>query len=192
MDFPVPGVPVMKNRIPQTKKLRLKYPLKPRTDKRYTLPHPMAICEFSGEDTDTLVTVRIEGVTMRVAPRYAKYGSRVEESQAPARVRKEKRRIHEPTQTVRSDAPSLIRNAFQKLDTDEESLAKKLGMKESHLKAYLRGDRTITIEDARTFERFFSLTLIETNDSDATSAKSYSSQSEGLTLADLFKKAKRR
>ena len=155
----------------------------------------MAICEFSGEETDTLITVKIEGVTMRVAPRYARYGVRVEEPTHVARVRTERRRTREPTETVRSDAAELLRRAFQKLGTDEEALAKRLSMKESHLKAYLRGDRAITIEDARTFEKFFSITLIEHTEPqlEPDEAKTYSSdKDQGLTLGDMLKRAKRR
>ena len=154
----------------------------------------MAICEFSGEETDTLVTVKIEGVSMRVAPRYAQYGVRVEETAPPARVRTERRRRSEPTQTVRSDAAQLLRRAFEKLDTDEEALAKQLNMKESHLKAYLRGDRTITIEDARAFERFFSVSIIEHTEPELEpdEAKTYGSdKASGLTLGDMLRKAKR-
>ena len=155
----------------------------------------MAICEFSGEETDTLITVKIEGVTMRVAPRYARYGVRVEEPAQVARVRTEKRLAREPTESVRSDAAELLRRAFQKLDADEESLAKRLSMKESTLKAYLRADRTITIADARAFEKFFSIRLIETTEPklEDGEAKTYSSDSSsGLTLGDLLKGAKRR
>jgi uncharacterized protein (TIGR00270 family) len=152
----------------------------------------MAICEFSGEDTDTLVTVKIEGVTMRVAPKYARYGERVEDPVTVRRVQRERRRAYEPTQSVRGDAPDLLRAAFHKLDTDEESLAKRLGMKESQLKAYLRGARTITIEDARTLEKFFSLSLIEASEPTGAPTAAPGSSDEGLTLADAFKKAKRR
>jgi uncharacterized protein (TIGR00270 family) len=155
----------------------------------------MPICEFSGEETDALVTVKIEGVSMRVAPRYAKYGVRVEEPTHVTRVKTERRRIREPVESVRSDAPELLRHAFQKLDTDEESLAKRLCMKGSHFKAYLRGDRAITINDARAFERFFSIQLVEATEPklEPDEAKSYSAATgPGLTLGDMLRKKKQR
>lgn len=151
----------------------------------------MPICEFSGEDTDRLVTVKIEGVTMRVAPKYARYGEKTEDVEV-TRVKRETKRRREEARSVKANASDLVRRAFQKLGTDEESLARSIGMKESQLKAYLRGDITITLADAQTFEKFFSISLIEENTDEPVSATNYSAKSDGLTLGDLLKGAKRR
>lgn len=161
----------------------------------------MPICEFSGEDTDRLITVRIEGVTMRVAPKYAKYGEKVEEAPAaptahPRRIVKQERRIApERTEVVRSDASTIIKNAFQKLGVEETAFAKRIGMKESAFKSYLRGDLAIPIADARVLEKNLHVTIVEASREPATeeTTKTYTGKSSStLTFADLLKNAKRR
>lgn len=154
----------------------------------------MPICEFSGEETQTLVEVEIEGVRMKVAPKYAKFGTRVEQHAPARRARRAPRRASvERTDTVKRDAPKLLRDAFHAIDTDEEAIAKRLGLKESQFKAYLRGDHPIPVEDARSLGRFFGIELIETVEQPAeeTTSAYRSHESGGLTLGDLLKGAKR-
>lgn len=155
----------------------------------------MPICEFSGEDTDRLVTVKIEGVTMRVAPKYAKYGTRVDEAAPARRVAREKSRARERTERVRSDAAKIIRDAFHKLDVEEKDFAKRIGMKESTFKSYLRGDLAIPIADAKTLEKTLHVSIVEASAEPAAeeTTKSYVSDSPsgGLTLGDMIKRSKR-
>lgn len=154
----------------------------------------MPICEFSGEETQTLVEVEIEGVRMNVAPKYAKFGTRVEQHTPARKVKRAPKRASvERAETVVREAPKLLRDAFHVLDADEEAIAKRLGLKESQFKAYLRGDHPIPVEDARRLERFFGVKLIETIEQPAEETTSaYRAQEGGaLTLGDVIKASKR-
>jgi putative transcription factor len=89
------------------------------------------------------------------------------------------------------NSSELIRNAVTSKNIQEDALAKRIGMKESVLKAYMKGSLKPSLEDARTLEKFFSIKLIERIKDNTKPSVNMQSKSADLTIGDMIRIKKR-
>ena len=127
---------------------------------------------------------------MRVCQQCTRYGIiQKRPERVVRRPQQSQRRMSEQTEELVVDASQLIREAIARMQIPEEQIAKRLGLKESALKAYARGTRKPPIADARVLERFLRIRLVETTREESAG---FSSRDSGtLSIGDTVRIRKR-
>jgi putative transcription factor len=151
-------------------------------------------CEMCGTEKE-LMTALVEGVEMSVCISCSKYGKAVQKKTAPKTIVHEKQRYAAPVpeyvDEIVQGCSDIIRRAATKKNIQEDALAKRIGMKESVLKAYMKGSMAPSIEDARKLEKFFSIKLVERVKENSAAGKMEGQRSADLTIGDMIRIKKR-
>ena len=150
-------------------------------------------CEMCGAEKE-LNTVIIEGVQMNVCINCAKYGKIVRIT-PKAKVQERQRYKPKEPEYIDEIVPNyndIIRNSVASKNIQEDALAKRIGMKESVFKAYIKGSLKPSLDDAKKLEKFFSIKLVERIKDNTTPSIGLESKSADLTIGDMIKIKKRK
>lgn len=143
-------------------------------------------CDLCGATGQTTL-VKIEGMPYNVCQACASYGTPVQEV-----ARKRSREVRIDDRVVRSDIGTHIRNKRQTSGKTMQEFAQFLAVKESDVHAWETGHRTPTVEMAEKLGKRLSFNPFAATSDSALIQTSYdsrsSSESEGMTIADLLKK----
>ena len=150
-------------------------------------------CEMCGAEKE-LNTAIIEGVQMSVCINCSKYGKIVRIKPKPIVQERQRYRTKEPEyiDEIVPNYSEIIRNSFTSKNIQEDALAKRIGMKESVFKAYIKGSIKPSLDDAKKLEKFFSIKLIERIKENTTPSTGLESKSADLTIGDMIKIKKKK
>ena len=132
-------------------------------------------CEMCGSGGE-LFKANIEGATMNVCERCARYGKILEKVRpappAPTKAAVERRIIRQKVETetifmIAPDYPSKIKSMREKMGLKQEELAKKLNERESSIHKLETGEMEPNIALARKLEKFFNIRLVEEHQEEA-------------------------
>ncbi|MFT4309503.1 MAG: multiprotein bridging factor aMBF1 [Candidatus Woesearchaeota archaeon] len=149
-------------------------------------------CEMCGKE-EPLKKAIIEGVDMRVCSSCAKYGKIIESKPKPIIREKPKYKSFEPeyVEEIIPQYNDIIRKAVMKTGIQEDAIAKRVGMKESVLKAYMRGSMKPSVDDAKKLEKYFTIRLIEKIKETGQTTVNTESRANDLTIGDMIRIRKR-
>jgi putative transcription factor len=132
-------------------------------------------CEMCGS-TSELFRANIEGATMTVCEKCAKYGKILEKAKAapaaPTKAEVERQLVRQKIETetifmISPDYPTKIKSMREKLGLKQDELAKKLNERESSIHKLETGEIEPNIALARKLEKFFGIKLVEEHQEEA-------------------------
>lgn len=172
----------------------------------------MSICEFSGEETDSLIKVEIAGAIMNVAPKYANLGTLVNNENVPSstnrpsfsnKTQKKYPQVNFKKSKIESrvvdNASSIIQSYISKNNLTIKHICHNANIKEGSLQKMLSGKIQFDIKIAKQIEKAFKLNLtqeVEINEEESINPQDYfvdeednSSTSHSTTMEELLNQA---
>ena len=162
----------------------------------------MVKCEFSGEETTSLIKVEIAGAVMNVAPKYANLGKIIENSSNQNKSfssnngfsKKPKVKKSRFELRVVDNAASLIQSYISKNNLTIKHICHNANVKEGSLQKMLSGKIQFDIKMAQQIEKTFNLHLtqeVEINEEEITNSHDYladeeNNDSSSTTMEDLL------
>lgn len=152
-------------------------------------------CDMCGKITEKLNLVKVESVEMSLCVDCTKYGTFVKRVKAPDKFKEKYSRTvgivkrNEKIVSIIESFGIKIKNAREKLNLNQEDLAKKLNEKESLMQRIESGKKEPTIAMAKKLERFLQIKLVEEtiDNADSDGEKRSPRTKAPLTIGDMIK-----